>query len=124
MTFRTAILSGVAALALSGATALAQSDDYNRYGGGPAASSPDEHQQTEELNAQGVNGTTSSPAELNGAAAPYAAPNYGDAANDNSGAYQQGAPYASETQYGGPPPQEIRRLGMRLGRLRSSFPVR
>jgi hypothetical protein len=111
MTFRTAILSGVAALALSSASAIAQSDDYNRYGGGPAASSPGEQQQTEELNAQGLNGTTSSPAELNGAATPYSS----GASTDEAGAYQQGSPSASETQYGGPPPQENAPVGDAAG---------
>jgi hypothetical protein len=107
MTIRTAILSGVAALALSSASAIAQSDDYNRYGGGPAVSSPDEHRQTEDLNAQGVNGTTSSPAELSGAATPYS----GGVPNNEAGTEQQGSPYASETQYGGPPPQENSPVG-------------
>ena len=90
MTIRTAILAGAAALALSSAGAIAQNDDNGRYGGGPAASTPDEMQQTQDLNARGLNGTTSSPAELNGAA-PQS--------------------YPSDTQYGGPPPQENAPVG-------------
>ena len=100
MTIRAAILSGVAAVAISGASAFAQSDDYNRYGGGPAASSPGEHQQTERLNAQGLNGTSSSPAQLDGAGTPNSNGETGDQY------YQRGPAYPSPTQYGGPPQEE------------------
>ena len=109
MTIRAAILSGVAAMALSSAAALAQGDDYNRYGGGPSASSPDEHQQTEDLNAQGLNGTSSSPAQLNGAAPPYS---NGETGNQY---YQQGPAYPSETQYGGARPEENAPVGDEAG---------
>ncbi len=108
MTIRTTILSGVAALALSSMGAIAQNDDYNRYGGGPSASTPGEMQQTQDLNARGMNGTTSSPAELNGAApAPYP--------GDQSGAYSQGPSYSNDAQYGGPPPEENAPLGDEAG---------
>jgi hypothetical protein len=109
MTIRTAILSGVAALALSSAGAIAQ-DDYNRYGGGPSASTPDEMQQTQDLNTRGLNGTTSSPAELNGGAPPrgdgpdaqgYADQSYANDAQYRGSAQDENAPVGDET---GPPP--------------------
>jgi hypothetical protein len=109
MFIRATILSGVAAFVLSGAGALAQSDDYNRYGGGPSVSSPDEQYQTEQLNAQGLNGTTSSPAALNGAQTPYA----NGPANDEED--QQGQAYPSETQYGAPPPEQNAPVGDEAG---------
>jgi len=97
MTMRAAILSGVAAIVLSSAGAFAQGNDDSRYGGGPAVSTPGEMEQTQELNAQGLNGTTSSPAVLNGAT------------NDED--YQQGPGYPDETQYGAPPPEENAPVG-------------
>jgi len=103
MTIRIAILSGVAALALSSVAAFAQ-DDYSRYGEGPSASTPSEQQQTQDLNARGLNGTTSSPAELNGAATSQYP-------NDGSGYRQQNAPYSSDAQYGAPPPEENAPMG-------------
>lgn len=95
MTIRTAILSGVAALALSSAGAVAQ-NDYSRYGGGPSGSTPGEMQQTQDLNAQGINGTTSSPAELNGAAQSYSGN-----AQYNGPPQDENAPVGDEA---GPPP--------------------
>jgi hypothetical protein len=109
MSIRTAILSGAAALMLSNIGAMAQ-DDYNRYGGGPADSSASEHQQTEQLNAQGRDGYTTAPAVLNGDAQPS-----GASASDEPGAYQQGSPYPTETQYGGPSPEENAPVGDEAG---------
>ncbi len=70
MTVRTAILSGAAASVLAATAALAQSDQNAaaRYGSGPQESTPAERAQTEQLNEQAVNGTTQSPAVLNGEA--------------------------------------------------------
>jgi hypothetical protein len=99
MTIRKAILCGVAGLALSNAGAIAQTGDYNRYGGGPSASTPNEMEQTQQLNQQGINGTTSSPAILNGAGTPDSS----GATTDEPDVYQQASPYSSQTQYGGPP---------------------
>lgn len=90
MTIRTAILSGAAALVLSSLGAVAQ-NDYSRYGGGPPVSTPGEMQQTQDLNAQGINGTTSSPAELNGAA-----PSYSGGAQYNGPPQDENAPVGDE----------------------------
>jgi len=56
MNIRAAILSGVAAAALAGTVAFAQSDTDSRYGNGPQQSTPTEMQQTDSLNRQSVNG--------------------------------------------------------------------
>jgi hypothetical protein len=101
MKIRSVILSG-AALALSVSGVLAQGDDYARYGGGPQYSTPAEMQQTEQLNAQALNGTTQSPAALNGETqtqSPSGSAGYGP-----DGTYQQASPYSNDAQYGGPPP--------------------
>ncbi|HEX4158201.1 MAG TPA: hypothetical protein VHY79_06975 [Rhizomicrobium sp.] len=110
MTIRTVILLGAAALALSSSGAIAQNTDYNRYGGGPPVSTPDERAQTQGLNAEGMNGTTSSPAQLNGAAPaqdPY------DATTVEG--YQQNPPYSRDARYGGPPPEENAPVGDEAG---------
>jgi len=108
MTIRTAILSGAAALALSSAGAIAQSTDYNRYGGGPAVSTPSEMEQTQQLNAQGLNGYTSSPAVLNGA---VSAPDQ----SGQHGEYEGSSPYSDDAQYSGPPPEENAPMGDEAG---------
>jgi hypothetical protein len=105
MTIRAAILSGVAALALSSVNAIAQ-DDYSRYGGGPPGSSLSEKEQTQQLNAQAITGTPTSPATLNGeATSDYpGGDEYNVRPSGESNAYQQG--YSDQAQYGGPPPEE------------------
>jgi hypothetical protein len=68
MSIRTTALAGAAAVIFgAGTMAFAQPPDYaQRYGGGPPVSTPEEMQQTNQLNQQGINGTTESPAALNG----------------------------------------------------------
>ncbi|HEX3430992.1 MAG TPA: hypothetical protein VHT03_08900 [Rhizomicrobium sp.] len=59
MSKKTAILCGVAAAAMIGTTALAQSGYDNRYGNGPPESTPGEMQQTDQLNQQEMNNAAS-----------------------------------------------------------------
>lgn len=118
MNVRSLILSGVAAAAIAGGTAFAQgySGDYARYGGGPPTSTPQEMQQTDELNQQAVDGTTESPAVLNGEEpnqnAPVgdynqsqytAAPAQYQNQSDEGGYYPPGNYQRSEAQYNAPP---------------------
>jgi hypothetical protein len=116
MTIKAAILAGAAAAvaALGQSAALAQStDNAARYGYGPPVSTPAEMQQTARLNEQAINGTTQSPAVLNGEApAPYqngpagyegGAPYQNGPAGYEGGKPYQNSPY-SQTQYAGPPP--------------------
>ena len=58
MSFRAAILSGVAVAGICTA-AFAQSSYDNRYGSGPPQSTPAEMQQTDQLNQQQMNGAVS-----------------------------------------------------------------
>jgi hypothetical protein len=72
MKIRNLVLSGVAALAVAGAsTAFAQQahDTGTPNDTGPQYSTPAEHAQTEQLNSQAQSGTTVSPQALNGDAA-------------------------------------------------------
>jgi len=129
MRMRTTILLGAAALVGSTLAASAQSSgDSDRYGGGPAGSSPSEMQQTNDLNQQAVNGTYQSPGALNGQQSaqnapaseqpggtqgPYAPqqmqytqpPNrYPNSSEDDTNQSQRPY-YPSQTQYSGPPSQ-------------------
>ncbi|HEY2445005.1 MAG TPA: hypothetical protein VGI20_04630 [Rhizomicrobium sp.] len=96
MRIRTLILSATASFAVSaGSAAFAQSGSGDgRYGNGPAESTPQEMQQTDELNRQGAQGTTQSPAALNG----YQSGSQNAPANDEGSASDaQGQP--SNAQY-------------------------
>jgi hypothetical protein len=99
------LLSGAAAMALLGTAASAQ------YAGNPPQySTPAEQAQTQQLNAQGVNGTTETPAALNGEAQPqYNPQNYPNTSGPTYGTYSgydqgqqdqaQNAPPDSQQQY-------------------------
>jgi hypothetical protein len=96
MSIKSAILGGVAAAAVAvcgASVAAAQSNDNGaRYGYGPPVSTPAEMQQTDQLNEQAINGTTQSPAVLNGEAPAQ---------------YQNGpAGYTGNASYQGPASQE------------------
>ena len=82
-----------ACFVLAGSAAMAQQDDPTQH------STPPEKQQTQQLNEQGVNGTYTSPAQLNGQA-PQA---YGNA----TPAMSEGSPppAVQQPEYG-PPPQD------------------
>ncbi|MGH6876874.1 MAG: hypothetical protein ACREHV_05770, partial [Rhizomicrobium sp.] len=101
MNSKSAVLSGVAAAAIlivAGSAALAQSTGYDsRYGNGPAQSTPAEMQETNQLNQQGINGTTQSPAVLNGESQE-------ENATTSNGTPYQPSPY--QAQYSGPTPQQ------------------
>lgn len=97
----TAVCIFSAALCVIAAPSAAQT--YGTYGSNtnpPQYSTPEEQQQTRQLNEQAVDGTTQSPAVLNGEAQPNpsAAPSY---ANPPSTNYYGAAPPAPE-QYGSP----------------------
>lgn len=68
MKIRSLVLGGVAGMSLTLAFAI---PGYAQYAGNPPQySTPAEREQTQQLNQQGQNGTTQSPAVLNGEAAP------------------------------------------------------
>ncbi|HEY3779034.1 MAG TPA: hypothetical protein VGL35_13360 [Rhizomicrobium sp.] len=80
MTIRTAVLSGAAVFALSGAGAcFAQQSGYDqygysRYGNGPPVSTPGEMQQTQELNQQSAQGSARDSSHTGYDQAPYGPP--------------------------------------------------
>ncbi|HWE06378.1 MAG TPA: hypothetical protein VG274_06700 [Rhizomicrobium sp.] len=101
MRSRSIILSGAATLVLATGGALAQSGyGDGRYGNGPAESTPAEMQQTGQLNQQSVNGTTQSPAVLNGEQAPQNGP-----VNDEGAAPDTQSQPMTQTQYAQPQSQ-------------------
>lgn len=91
------LLGGVAAIALLGAADMPALAQY--AGNPPQYSTPAERAQTQQLNEQGVNGTTESPAALNGETQPqYNPQNY---PNTN------GPTYGTYSGYSQNPPQPI-----------------
>jgi hypothetical protein len=96
---RTAVLAAAAASALIASATALRAQGYNpRYGNGPQVSTPEEMQETNQLNQQAIEGTTQSPAVLNGEAPS----DYNAAASEA----QQNTPLPyepSQTQYSGPP---------------------
>jgi hypothetical protein len=74
MRMRTLVLGSAAGLSLVGALALAAPSFAQDANNPPQVSTPAERQQTQQLNDQGTDGTTASPAQLNGQA-PTGQPN-------------------------------------------------
>jgi hypothetical protein len=68
MKLRTFVLGGVASMSLIGAVAIATPSFAQSDANPPQVSTPAERQQTEQLNQQAQDGTTTSPAVLNGEA--------------------------------------------------------
>ena len=87
-------LNGAALMTLAGAIAFAAPADAQSSLNPPQYSSPEERQQTQQLNEENLNGTSETPAQLNGQApSPYNSDAYGGEAQT----YNEQPPYGSES---------------------------
>jgi hypothetical protein len=100
-------LNGATAMALLGGFGLA-TPALAQGVNGPQYSTPAEQAETQRLNEQGINGTTESPAVLNGeatdTAAPQASPYYNNGYNDQSYSGDTNPAYPQAPNNGAPMP--------------------
>ncbi|HTW35843.1 MAG TPA: hypothetical protein VMD53_14590 [Rhizomicrobium sp.] len=101
------LLGGVAAIALLGAADMPALAQY--AGNPPQYSTPAEQAQTQQLNEQNLNGTTESPAELNGETqSQYNRQNYPNTNSPTGGYYSQNTnPTGNYSGYSQNPPQPV-----------------
>jgi hypothetical protein len=99
MKLRTLVLGSAASLSLAGALAFATPGFAQSDMNPPQVSSPAEQQQTEQLNAQAADGTTASPAQLNGDAAAGNAPQAQQSAQQQQYQQQQQQYQSQQAQY-------------------------